>query len=86
MNRITRNVIANTLGGVWSIVLGLIAIPLQIRLLGAEAYGLIGFITTMQFILVVFDLGLPATVVREVALNRDGAHLFSRKLALIPQG
>lgn len=80
MNRIVRNVTANAFGGIWAIVLGLVAIPIQIRILGTEAYGLIGFITTMQVILVVFDLGLPATVVREIALNRDSEHQFSRAL------
>lgn len=80
MNRIARNVSANAFGGIWIVALNLLAIPLQIRILGTEAYGLIGFVTTMQTILIVFDLGLPATVVREVAINHDGNHTFSRIL------
>jgi len=80
MKSIARNITANAFGSIWLVVLNLIAIPLQIRILGTEAYGLIGFITTMQVILVVFDLGLPATVIREVALDRDEKRRFSRAL------
>jgi O-antigen/teichoic acid export membrane protein len=80
MNRITRNVMANAFGGVWAIVLNLLAIPIQIRILGSEAYGLIGFVTTVQVILVVFDLGLPTTIVRQVALDAEPDRAFSRSL------
>lgn len=80
MNRIARNVTANAFGGVWLVALNLLAIPVQIRILGTEAYGLIGFIATMQLILVVFDLGLPSTIIREVALDKDDKREFSRRL------
>jgi O-antigen/teichoic acid export membrane protein len=80
MNRIARNVSANAFGGIWIVALNLLAIPMQIHILGTEAYGLIGFITTIQTILIVFDLGIPSTVVREVALDIDEKRSFSSVL------
>jgi len=80
MNRITKNVIANSLGGSWNILLTLVAIPLQIRLLGAEAYGLIGFVASLQSILVVFDFGIPTTIIREVARDSSPNYGNSRDL------
>lgn len=80
MNRLTRNVLANAIGSIWGVLLSLVTIPIQIRILGAEAYGLIGFLATMQVLLVVFDLGLPSTIIREVARDTDPARKFSRDL------
>jgi len=79
MSRLVRNIMSNAFGGVWSAILALVAIPIQIHILGAEAYGLVGFISTMQVILVIFDLGLPSTLIREIARDTDD-RTFSRNL------
>jgi O-antigen/teichoic acid export membrane protein len=50
-----------------SAVVALAVIPVQLRYLGAEAYGLIGFCITLQSMLMVLDMGMTATVNREVA-------------------
>ena len=50
-----------------SAVVGLAVVPLQLHFLGAEAYGLIGFCVTLQSLLMVLDMGMTATVNREVA-------------------
>jgi O-antigen/teichoic acid export membrane protein len=47
--------------------INLVALPFYLRLLGMEAYGLIGFYATLQAVLQVLDLGLAPTVSREVA-------------------
>lgn len=56
-----------------SAVVGLSIIPIQLRLLGAEAYGLLGFCVTIQSLLMALDIGMPATVNREVARCQSGA-------------
>lgn len=43
-----RHTFANLAGTVWSVVLGLVCVPLFIRFLGAEAFGLIGLSLAMQ--------------------------------------
>ena len=68
------------LGGGWTILLNLLAIPVQIRILGAEAYGLIGFVTSLQSILVLFDFGIPTTLIREVARDTSVDHRASHAL------
>jgi len=42
-------------------------IPLYIHFMGIEAYGLIGFYMTLQAVMFLLDLGLTATVSRELA-------------------
>ena len=42
MNRLRRDLAANVAGRAWSLALNLAAVPVYVRYLGAEAYGLIG--------------------------------------------
>ncbi|PPC95360.1 MAG: polysaccharide biosynthesis protein [Methylotenera sp.] len=62
-----RNFSVGLFGSIWSALLGLAVIPLYIKYLGAEAYGLIGFFATTQALLQLLDLGLSPTINREVA-------------------
>ncbi|MBM4126991.1 MAG: hypothetical protein FJ247_06540 [Nitrospira sp.] len=50
-----------------SAVLSLVLVPIYIRFLGIEAYGLIGFLVALQAALAIFDLGMGATLNREIA-------------------
>jgi O-antigen/teichoic acid export membrane protein len=67
-----RNLLAGFANSVSTTLIGLIVVPLYIRYLGVEAYGLIGFFVTMQAFLQVLDLGLAPTLNREVARSRAG--------------
>ena len=80
MSAIRRNIIANLLGGVWTTVLTLAITPLQVNLLGIEAYGLIGFIATLQIAFAIFDLGLSSTLTRELAADHSEGHVQSAEL------
>ncbi|MCL5103755.1 MAG: oligosaccharide flippase family protein [Armatimonadetes bacterium] len=62
-----RNVIANFASNFWAKALAFIIIPVQLTLLGAEAYGLVGFFATLQVVLGTLDFGLSGTVNREMA-------------------
>ena len=62
-----RNVVANVLGGAWAALVGLAFIPMYIRYLGIESYGLIGFFATLQTWCFMLDLGLSGTLNREMA-------------------
>jgi O-antigen/teichoic acid export membrane protein len=62
-----RNVAANLFGRAWVTVLGIAFIPVYLRFLGMEAYGLVGFFATLQAVFGLLDLGLGATVNRELA-------------------
>ena len=69
-----KNILANCLGQGWSAVMGLAFIPLYIRYLGMEAYGLIGLFAVMQACLVLLDMGMTPTLNREMARFTAGAH------------
>ena len=54
--------------------MGLAFIPLYIRYLGVEAYGLIGFYAVLQAWLTLFDVGITQTLNREMARFSAGVH------------
>ena len=58
---------ANFAGIGWSFLTQILCIPLYIKFLGIEAYGLIGFYLMLQAILQILDLGLSPTLNREMA-------------------
>jgi O-antigen/teichoic acid export membrane protein len=67
MNSIRRNTIANYFGRAGGIVLVYLFIPLYIKFLGIESYGLVGFYSTLLGVLAFVDMGLTATLSREMA-------------------
>lgn len=48
-------------------LIGLVVVPVYVRLLGVEAYGLVGFLAVLQSVVALIDLGLAPTASREVA-------------------
>jgi O-antigen/teichoic acid export membrane protein len=61
------NLLANFAGTGFAALLQLAFIPLYVRFLGVEAYGLIGFYIMLQAVVQVLDLGLGPTMNREMA-------------------
>lgn len=71
---VKRNIIANYLGGGWSAVMGLAFIPVYIRYVGIEAYGLIGVYASLQAWFALLDMGLSPTINREMSRFTAGIH------------
>ncbi|MFH1635961.1 MAG: oligosaccharide flippase family protein, partial [Chloroflexota bacterium] len=69
-----KNVIANYLGQGWNALMGLAFVPLYIRYLGVESYGLIGIFALLQAWLALLDMGMTPTLSREMARFTGGAH------------
>lgn len=67
MTVVKRNIIANFAGQGWAALMGLAFVPLYIKFLGIEAYGLIGFFAMLQASFQILDLGLSQTMNREMA-------------------
>ncbi|OWR01207.1 lipopolysaccharide biosynthesis protein [Sphingopyxis witflariensis] len=65
-----RNVIANIFGRFWSAISNFIFIPLYISILGIDNYGVISFALIVSGMLMVLDLGLSVSIMREIA-RRD---------------
>lgn len=66
-NSVKRNIAANFSGSIWRATMGLVFIPLYIKFMGIEAYGLIGIFATLQIVLGLLDVGLSSTLTREMA-------------------
>jgi O-antigen/teichoic acid export membrane protein len=86
--KLSQNLLAGLISAVWTMIVGFVVVPYYLHYLGIEAYGLIGFFTTIQSLLNFLDLGLAPTVSREVArfasrgnINRSGRLLYT--LAII---
>src|SRR5271169_6135506 len=66
-NSLKKNITANFAGTFWQALMGLIFIPLYIKYIGMESYGLIAIFATLQIIFGLLDVGLGNTLTREMA-------------------
>jgi len=73
LTALRRNVAANLVGRAWVMALGIAFIPVYLHFLGIEAYGLVGFFATLQAVFGLLDLGLGATINRELARLSAGS-------------
>jgi len=62
-----HNIIANFFGGMWTGLVNLIFVSFFIRIIGIEAYGLIGIFTSLTALFAAFEFGLSSTLSRELS-------------------
>ncbi len=67
MAALRTNILANYVGQVWMAVMAVIFLPQYLRILGAEAFGLVGLMLSFQAILQLFDFGIGGATNRELA-------------------
>lgn len=70
---IKKNIVANYVSQIYVALIGILILPLYIRYMGAEAYGLVGFFTMLQAWFTLLDLGLTPTIGRETARYHGGS-------------
>lgn len=68
-----RNILANYVSQFYVTLVGLVMVPVYIRYMGVEAYGLVGFFAMVQVGFQLLDMGLVPTVAREAARFGGGA-------------
>ena len=68
-----KNILASYVTQIYVTLVGILILPLYLRYMGAEAYGLVGFFTMLQAWFNLLDMGLTPTVARETARFRGGA-------------
>ena len=68
-----RNIFANYASQIYLTLIGILLIPMYIKYMGAEAYGLIGFFSMLQAWFNLLDLGLSPTISRESARYHGGS-------------
>ena len=64
---VRNNIIANFAGSAWTKILGLAFVPIYIKLMGVEVYGLLGIFMSLVVLLSLLELGLSATLSRELS-------------------
>ena len=80
MPSLAKNIIANYAGRAWGAILGILFVPIYLRFMGIEAYGLIGFYAALSSVLGVLDLGIGATLNRELArLSANGGSAVAQR-------
>lgn len=67
MSTLKRNIIANYLGKGWAAIINIAFVPLYIKYMGIEAFGLVGIFATIQPLMSILDLGLSPSINRELA-------------------
>ncbi len=71
------NIISNYFGQGWSVIVGLVSVPLYIKFMGIEAYGLVGFSTLIISLSnSIFDFGFSSTINRELARRSTQSQNF----------
>jgi O-antigen/teichoic acid export membrane protein len=83
MSLFRQNVLANYAGKAWSALMALVFIPVYIKFVGIEAYGLVGFFVALQVVFSLFDMGLSTALNRELARNPAGHDDNSRPRNLV---
>ncbi|NJK42246.1 MAG: oligosaccharide flippase family protein [Aquincola sp.] len=67
------NIAANYASQIYTTLIGIVLVPLYLRFMGSEAYGLLGFFSMLQAWFGLLDLGLTPTIARESARYQGGA-------------
>ena len=67
MSQISKNVVANYAGSFWNVLMSVTFVPVYIKLMGIEAYGLVGVFASLLALFSIMNMGLGATMTREMA-------------------
>ena len=71
------------LSQVWTALVGIIFMPVYIRFIGVESYGLVAFYTSLASALTILDLGLSTSVSRQLSImSADGSSLTDQRTLL----
>lgn len=83
-----KNILANYASQIYVAAVSILMVPLYIKYMGAEAYGLVGFFAMLQVWFNLLDMGLTLTISRESARFHGGAIsvLEYRRLARALEG
>lgn len=74
MTQLKKNILSNYFGQGWRALMSLAFVPIYIKYLGIEAYGLIGIFAMLQAWLSLLDMGMKPALAREMARFTGGSH------------
>jgi len=73
LSLLKRNIVANYASQIYVTLIGILMLPMYIKYMGVEAFGLVGFFSMLQAWFNLLDLGLTPTIGRETARFRAGS-------------
>ena len=76
---IKKNIVSNYISQIYITLAGLISVPILIKEMGIDAYGLVGFYIALQGIFQLLDIGLSTTISRQATNYK---HSIDQKLFL----
>ena len=79
---LSRNFFAGVLGSVLTALIGFTVVPLYIKFLGIEAYGLIGFLISLQALFTLLDVGFTSALNREIARCNSVGKMYEARALL----
>ncbi|MDO9053987.1 MAG: oligosaccharide flippase family protein [Gallionella sp.] len=68
-----KNILSSYVSQIYVTIIGIVMVPVYVKYMGAEAYGLVGFFAMLQAWFQLLDMGLTPTLSRETARYRGGA-------------
>lgn len=81
--KITNNLIANYLINIWNIISTYIFLPLYLRYLGEENYGIVMLSVVIYSMLALLDVGFSTTLRRELAKNTQSEKFINESISLL---
>ena len=73
MSKLKINILASYASQIYIVAVSILILPLYVKYMGAEAYGLVGFFAMLQALFGLLDFGLTPTISRQTALYNSGA-------------
>lgn len=73
MSKLRINILASYTSQIYIVLISILILPLYVKYMGAEAYGLVGFFAMIQALFGLLDFGLTPTISRQTALYNSGA-------------
>ncbi|KQX94906.1 polysaccharide biosynthesis protein [Variovorax sp. Root473] len=73
MSSLKSSIVASYTSQIYIALVGIIMMPMYLKYMGSEAYGLVGFFTMLQVWFQLLDFGLSPTLARECARYKGGA-------------
>lgn len=68
---VKKNIIFNYIGQIYTMGISILILPLFLKLLGPENYGIVAFFMMVQGWMTILDMGMSPTLNREIAANKD---------------
>lgn len=66
------NILAGLISQIYLIIANILVVPIYIKYLGAESYGLVAFFVLLQGVFLLLDMGLTPTLSRQTTLFHSG--------------